>query len=212
MLITPRKVLAISPHPDDVELGMGATISKLARQGAQIRILVLSSAEKSLPTGFSADGIREECRSALGILGVQATAISFENFQVRYFAGQRQEILERLVECDREYSPDTVFCPSLTDTHQDHFVVAAECVRAFRTRSVFGYELPWNNDGFKPVVSMIVSSKDVENKELALARYVSQRSRAYFEPGLLTNLARLRASVTKSQYAEAFEVIRAVIL
>lgn len=212
MLNPPRKILALSPHPDDVELGMGATLSKFARQGAEIRVVVLSRAEDSLPTGFSVVDIEEECRSALGVLGIQLRAIDFENFRVRYFTSKRQEILELLVKLDQTYAPDIVFCPSLTDTHQDHGVVATECVRAFRTRSVFGYELPWNNDGFKPIVSVLVSLEDIEKKELALTRYVSQRSRTYFQPGLLTDLARLRASVTKSQFAEAFEVIRAVIV
>ena len=88
---------------------------------------------------------------------------------------------------------------------------ARECVRAFRKRTVLGYELPWNNRGFVPVLSFVVSEHDVDQKESALAKYRSQSNRTYFEPGLLKNLARLRASVTGYDFAESFEVIRMVV-
>lgn len=210
MLIAPRKALAISSYPDDVELGVGATISKLARQGAQIRVLVLSSAEESLPKGFSAEGFIEQCRSVLQTRGIESNSVYFEHFRVRNFASQFQDILERLVESDREYSSDTICGPSLTDTHLEPWVIAAECVNAFRTKSVFGVILRSHNDGPKLTFSIVVSSRNVENWELALAQYLSQSGRADFEPGPLTNLARPRALVNKSQFAEAFQVIRAV--
>jgi len=83
-------------------------------------------------------------------------------------------------------------------------------VRAFRQTTVFSYELPWNNMGFNPTVSLQVSQLDLAKKEESLSKYVSQRHRPYFEIGLLTGLARLRASVSACEFAEVFEVIRMV--
>lgn len=211
MNISPTSVLAIAPHPDDIELGMGATINRFTQSGIPVQVLVLSSAEQSLPSGVEPDDIRAECIRSLNILGVPAGSIAFYDFPVRRFNEFRQDILEILVTYDRTYECDLVFCPSLSDTHQDHEVLARECIRAFRKRTVLGYELPWNNRGFVPVLSFVVSEDEIDQKEKALSMYESQAHRTYFEPGLLKNLARLRASVTGYSFAEAFEVIRMVV-
>ena len=60
----------------------------------------------------------------------------------------RQDILELLVALWEEWRPDAVFQPSLHDIHQDHQVVAAEGLRAFKRTTILGYEIPWNNFDF----------------------------------------------------------------
>jgi N-acetylglucosamine malate deacetylase 1 len=209
-LFESKRILVVGPHPDDIELGMGASINKFCRQGARVEAMVLSNAGLSLPTGFTTADITFECISSLGILGVKPDQISFHDFPVRRFSEVRQEILELLVSVERSFSPDFIFCPSKTDCHQDHQVVAAECDRAFRTKSVFGYEFPWNNNSFNPTVSIVVDQADIENKERACLCYESQRHRNYLNPGLLTGLARIRAVATKSKFAESFDVTRLV--
>ena len=199
------------PSPGRSGAWDGATLSKLTRHQVSVTALVLSMAEQSLPEGFSASDIQRECPEAPSALGLESKQIVFCDFPVRRFLQYRQEILELLVQFDREYEPDLVFCPSLTDTHQDHQVVSEDYLRAFRSRSVFGYELPWNNHGFSPSVSNLVTLDDVNNKELSLSCCVTQNSKPYFKPRLLEDLARLRASVTHSEFAESFDVIRAVI-
>jgi len=202
--------MVIGPHPDDIELGMGATIHKFRRLGVGVHAVVLSDARQSLPKDVTASILRNECLEALSTLSVSEDNVSFFDFQVRRFSERRQDILEVLVEYNRRITPDLVFCPSLSDTHQDHAVVAQESVRAFRQTTVFSYELPWNNMGFNPTVSLQVSQLDLAKKEESLSKYVSQRHRPYFEIGLLTGLARLRASVSACEFAEVFEVIRMV--
>ena len=39
------KVLFISPHPDDVELGAGATLAKCVRLGAEVYYIALTNIE-----------------------------------------------------------------------------------------------------------------------------------------------------------------------
>lgn len=206
-----RSILAIGAHPDDVELGLGATLHRFATSDVQVRVVVLSSASLSLPFGSKEEDILRECRNSLANLGVSSENVENHDFPVRRFDSHRQEILELLHSLDRDFEPDLVFCPSLSDTHQDHEVVARECERAFRRRSILGYELPWNNRGFVPSVSISVTQNDLECKERALRCYSSQQGKRYFEPGLLSGLARLRASVVGVEYAESFDVIRMVI-
>lgn len=45
-LPTPRRVLAIGAHPDDVEFGCGATLAKWAAAGAEAHLLVLTDGSK----------------------------------------------------------------------------------------------------------------------------------------------------------------------
>ena len=41
----PDVVLALAPHPDDIELGMGGTVKKLTENGTQVITLIFSLAE-----------------------------------------------------------------------------------------------------------------------------------------------------------------------
>ena len=67
---------------------------------------------------------------------------------MRTFPVHRQDILELLIALWEEWSPDIVFQPSLHDVHQDHQVIAAEGLRAFKRTTILGYEIPWNNFDF----------------------------------------------------------------
>ena len=45
-----KKLLIISPHTDDAELGCGGSIAKMIGEGKTIFYAALSSCEKSKPT------------------------------------------------------------------------------------------------------------------------------------------------------------------
>jgi LmbE family N-acetylglucosaminyl deacetylase len=60
-------VVAIAPHPDDVELTCGATLAKLVRQGYRVGIIDLTTGE---PTPRGSEEIRaREAESARQVLG-----------------------------------------------------------------------------------------------------------------------------------------------
>ena len=61
-------VLAIGAHPDDVELGCGGILAKLALQGKRVCILDLTQGE--MGTRGSAEERRSEALQAAGILGI----------------------------------------------------------------------------------------------------------------------------------------------
>src|SRR5438309_8665536 len=61
-------VLAVAPHPDDVELSCGATLAKLVRQGYRVGIIDLTSGE---PTPRGSEETRaKEAEAARQVLGV----------------------------------------------------------------------------------------------------------------------------------------------
>jgi LmbE family N-acetylglucosaminyl deacetylase len=73
-LPTPRRVLAIGAHPDDIEFGCGASLSKWADRGAVVHLAVCSDGSKGTWDG-AADGRalietrRVEQREAAKVLG-----------------------------------------------------------------------------------------------------------------------------------------------
>jgi LmbE family N-acetylglucosaminyl deacetylase len=74
--VTPGRVLAIGAHPDDIEFGCGATLSKWARAGAHVELLVLTDGSKGTwsPDQDLAELVatrREEQRAAAVALGAR---------------------------------------------------------------------------------------------------------------------------------------------
>ena len=59
-MINKSKILILSPHTDDAELGAGGTILQLINQGCNIRWIVFSTAEESVPKGFTKDSLKKE--------------------------------------------------------------------------------------------------------------------------------------------------------
>ena len=143
-----RRVLVLAPHTDDGEFGCGGTMARLVEAGTEVRYVAFSIATKSLPDGFPPDTLAREVREATAEIGIPQEALDVHDFEVRTFPEHRQEILEVLIGLWEEWHPDAVLQPSLSDIHQDHQVVAAEGLRAFKRTTVLGYEIPWNTLNF----------------------------------------------------------------
>jgi len=108
-------ILAIGAHPDDVELGCGATIAKSIAQGKKVGILDLTRGE--LGTRGSAKIRNKESAAAAKILGVSVR----ENlaFADGFFVNDKYHQLE-VVKMIRKYQPDVVLCNAVNDRHIDH--------------------------------------------------------------------------------------------
>ncbi|HEY3105772.1 MAG TPA: PIG-L family deacetylase, partial [Gaiellaceae bacterium] len=143
-----NRALVLAPHTDDGEFGCGGTMARLVEGGAEVRYVAFSIATKSLPEGFPPDTLAREVREATAEIGLPDEQLILHDFEVRTFPERRQEILEILISLWEDWQPDIVFMPSLHDVHQDHQVVAAEGLRAFKRTTVLGYEIPWNNFNF----------------------------------------------------------------
>jgi LmbE family N-acetylglucosaminyl deacetylase len=106
--------------------------------------------------------------------------------------------------------PPVVLLPSGSDLHQDHGVVYDEGLRAFRTLTVLGYELPWNQITFSTQAFVILDLSHLSRKWRALTKYESQieMARPYFRYEAIEAIARVRGLQVKAEYAEAYELIR----
>ncbi|MFZ0635188.1 MAG: PIG-L deacetylase family protein [Candidatus Acidiferrales bacterium] len=203
-------VLILAPHTDDAELGCGGTSSRLLEEGAQIAVAAFSSAEESRPPGSEPGLLRREFMAAMKSMNVADSRARVFDFPVRRFGDHRQEILEAIVALRKQFEPDIIFIPAGSDVHQDHQVVHAEGLRAFKDRTVWGYELPWNQMEFKAQAFVTLERRHIESKWRALEAYRSQieLARPYFCASFIEGLARVRGVQVKAEYAEAFEVIR----
>ena len=205
-----RRVVVLAPHTDDGEFGAGGTMARLVAAGVEVRYVAFSIATKSLPDGFPPDALAREVREATAVLGIPPEGLAVHDFEVRTFPERRQDILELLIALWQEWPPDAVLLPSIRDIHQDHQVVAAEGLRAFKRTTVLGYEIPWNNFNFDYQAYVALERTHVERKVEALGRYESQQHRNYANPEYVWNLARTHGINVGRDYAEVFEVYRVI--
>ena len=107
--------LAFGAHPDDVELGCGATIAKLVSQGKKVGIVDLTRGE--LGTRGSAEIRTKETNEASKILGI--TTRENMDFKDGFFRNDEEHQL-KIIQVIRKYQPDFVFCNAPDDRHIDH--------------------------------------------------------------------------------------------
>ncbi len=206
-----KRVLVLAPHTDDGEFGCGGTMARLVDGGADVRYVAFSIATKSLPAGFPPDTLAREVREATAELGLAESALTVHDFDVRTFPERRQEILELLLAEWEEWRPDAVLQPSLRDIHQDHQVIAAEGLRAFKRTTILGYEIPWNHFNFDLQAYVALERPHLERKVAALGRYASQQHRNYADPEYIWNRARTNGITVGREFAEVFEVYRLIV-
>ncbi|MGB5264692.1 MAG: bacillithiol biosynthesis deacetylase BshB1 [Lutimonas sp.] len=108
-------ILAFGAHPDDVELGCGATLAKEISLGKKVGIVDLTRGE--LGTRGSAEIRDQEAKDAAEILGVELR----ENlgFADGFFQNDRANQIE-IIKMIRKYKPEIVLCNSIDDRHIDH--------------------------------------------------------------------------------------------
>ena len=108
-------ILAFGAHPDDVELGCGATIAKEVSLGKKVGIVDLTRGE--LGTRGSAELRDIEAKNAAKILGVSIR----ENlrFADGFFVNDKKHQLE-IIKMIRKYKPEIVLCNAIDDRHIDH--------------------------------------------------------------------------------------------
>jgi bacillithiol biosynthesis deacetylase BshB1 len=119
-------MLAVAPHPDDAELGMGGTIAKMIDLGWNVGILDLTSGE---PTPHGTLEIRQqETAAATAVLQVSWR----ENLDLRNrFLEPTLEARAALANVFRRVRPRWLFAPYWEDAHPDH-VAATQLVEAAR--------------------------------------------------------------------------------
>lgn len=108
-------ILAFGSHPDDVELGAGATVAKEIYNGKKVGIVDLTRGE--LGTRGTAEIRDDEAAAAAKILGISVR----ENLEYAdgFFANDKEHQLG-IIKMIRKYRPEIVLCNAIDDRHIDH--------------------------------------------------------------------------------------------
>jgi len=124
-------VICVGAHPDDVEIGMGATVAKMVSQGLEVVLVDLTDGE---PTPRGTHEIRMvEAAAAASVLGVrERITLPLVNRELADTVEARTLVAEVI----REHRPRLLFAPYPVDAHPDH-VAASAIVEAARFYAKF---------------------------------------------------------------------------
>ena len=193
-------VLAVGAHPDDVEIGVGATLAAHRAAGDTVVVLTLSGGA----VGGDADSRRHEALASAAVIGARLYLHDFEDTRMSAAAGLI-DVVESTV---REVAPTVVYTHSAHDRHQDHRAVhQAVMVATRKVRSVACFQSPSSTVDFRPSRFVPVDGF-VEKKVEMLAAFTSQAHREYLDPEVVRATARYWARFGTGRYAEPLETVR----
>ena len=194
-------ILLLGAHCDDIEIGCGGTLLRLARRHPHIRFVWVT---------LSSDPQREaETRDAASRLlaGSTDSDIRIEAFRGSYFphcGAELKDYFEGLKAC----KPDLILTHCRHDLHQDHRVVSELTWNSFRNHAILEYEIPkFDGDLRTPNVYFPLTRADIDRKcQILLDCFPSQRTRQWFTGETFQALARIRGIECNASegFAEAF--------
>lgn len=122
-----QRYLFLGPHPDDIEIGAGATAAKFCSLGKDVCFLICTDGRYGLgkaPAGTTPEKLisirREEARKSAEMLGVKD--LRFLDFSDGGFY-EREELLRAVAQVIGEFRPDVIFAPDpdvSSECHRDH--------------------------------------------------------------------------------------------
>ena len=201
------RVLCIGAHCDDIEIGCGATLLRLAgERELDVSWLVLSSTPARAA----------ECeQSAKRFLAkARRREVRLESFRDGYLPAQWAAAKDTFEAIKRTARPDLIFTHERDDRHQDHRLACELTWNTFRDHTILEYEIPKYDGGlgqpnFFVPVSPAIATRKVKFLQLA---YASQRDKRWFSEDTFLALMRLRGIECNAErgLAEAFHARKVV--
>ena len=200
-------VLCLGAHSDDIEIGCGGTILRLAQQYPHCVFHWVV---------FSANGVRaqEAQRAATLFAGAALKGPLLKDFRdgfMPFLGGEVKEVFEEL----KKVSPDLIFTHNRDDAHQDHRLLAELTWNTFRDHLILEYEIPkYDGDLGRPGVFVPLDSELCEKKvQYLMDTFASQRSKRWFQSDTFFSILRLRGIECNapSGYAEGFYTRKLVL-
>ena len=184
----PLKLLCLGAHADDIEIGCGGTILRLAAEAPDLVVRWIV---------FSGAGLREaEARnSAAAFLeNVSEKQIEVLAFRDGYFPFQGADIKDRFEDVKHDLDPSLILTHWQGDAHQDHRLVAELTHNTFREHLVLEYEIPkYDGDLGNPNFFVPLTGAQIRRKLDIIGRhFTSQRGRSWFSDETFLAMARLR--------------------
>lgn len=195
----PLDLLVVGAHPDDIEIGAGATILRLLAEhpGSSILWVVASATpDRAAEARASAAAFSAAAASVEIVIG------DLPDGRLPAASTAVKDLLESV-----EARPiDVILAPHVDDAHQDHRLVAETVWQTFRHHLVAAYEIPkYDGDLGRPNLFVDVDEGTLQRKiDLLQAYFPSQNDRTWWGADTFRAIARLRGIEAATTYAKAF--------
>jgi LmbE family N-acetylglucosaminyl deacetylase len=196
------KILCLGSHSDDIEIGCGGTILRLAEQYPDCTFYWVV---------FSATGVRAEeaqCAAMRFAGSDRLKNLLLKTFPDGFLPFVGSEVKTVFEELKKEISPDLIFTHNRKDSHQDHILVGDLTWNTFRNHMILEYEIPkYDGDLGQPSFFVPLEPETYRNKvKFLMDAFQSQHSKRWFQEDTFLSLMRLRGMECNapSGYAEAF--------
>ena len=180
-----ERYLFVGPHPDDIEIGAGATAAKLAAAGKTVCFLICTDGRFGeghvSETGDALAALRrEEAIRAAGVLGVKD--VRFLNLSDGGFYDQ-DALLRAIAQVIGDFQPDILLAPDpcvRSEGHPDHLNVG-NAVRRLAALAVHRGIMEKYGAKSAPVQAVAYYMTARPNRFVRTAGFVKQQFQAIFE-------------------------------
>lgn len=221
-MIKNKKVLIISPHPDDETLGCGGTIAKHALSGDHVTLCIVTTAYKPNWSDEYLDTRDKQIADAVEILGIK-NLIELGYHTVKLDTIPQKEITESIVKVVNEVQPDIAYIPFKGDLHRDHRIIFESALVAMRpvnctVKKILAYETLSETEWGQPIAPFIPNVycdiTDTLFKKIEAIKAYKTELKEFPHPRSLEAveaLAKKRGSEIGVRSAEAFSLVREVV-
>jgi LmbE family N-acetylglucosaminyl deacetylase len=195
-------VLGFGAHPDDLEVGAGGLLARLAREGAEVSMAVVAIPNNS-PVR------RTEARRGAEVIGARPYVL-FDEHEARVEDIPMHQLVRQFDQLVGDLKPDLVITHSSNDLHWDHGLVNRATVSALRRTPcdlLSFLSSPEMNAQARCVGNCFADiSATMDAKINAISAHQSQLAKLDLESS--RDLARAMGRISGFMYAEVFEVLR----
>jgi len=195
-------VLAFGAHPDDIEIGAGGLLARLAAEGADVTMAVVS-----IPNEFETR--RAEAKAGAAAIDADLVFL-FDQKPLRVEDVRMYELVGRMDQVIGDLRPDLVITHGVNDLHWDHGLVHRATVSALRRTpcDLLAYlSSPEMNAHARCLGECFADiTRSMEAKLAAIKCHGSQLSKLGVESS--RDLARAMGRISGYEYAEAYQVLR----
>ena len=213
-----KKILVLAAHPDDETLGCGATISKLSKQGHNIKLLTFTD-------GVSARDIKNNQNRNQSLLKV-SEILGIEDFKYGNFPDNQMDSIPLLDVCkfiEKEVNeiPDVIFTHHPGCLNIDHNIVYRAVITSFRPQykkeiEINCFEVPssteWNPiNNFR--TNLYVDVEGFVEKKIEALKIYDEEMKAYPHPrsyDAVINKMKSSGNEVGLNFAERFQTMRRI--
>jgi LmbE family N-acetylglucosaminyl deacetylase len=197
-----RHVLCLGAHCDDLEIGCGGTVLKLAdgpNPPAFTWVVFTSNATREAEAWRSAEAFLRHAPSS---------RIMIKKFRDGFLPYEGGVVKEEFEELKGLMAPDLILTHHRDDLHQDHRLISELTWNTFRDHLILEYEIPkYDGDLGRPNLFVPLEEPVCRQKiDTILSCFPSQTAKRWFSPEVFRSLLRLRGMECNapSNHAEAF--------